>query len=624
MSESSPFGKVAGAGAAALPDPTPQALQHLDVRALISAVHALRKTAPQNRDWSRFAQLMRQLCRARAAMVVSWSPQPRILGQDSRQQDWQPAQESGFAEVHGRALQNGHAYGPSMGSDAKSYLLVLVRVFGLADTLLMLYLDEQQRPQVNEMVLRAMLAADFSGAVPTAQSVPDTLANMIDLSAEVMAQTSFSAAALALVNGVTVKLDVVYACLGWVDGAIVRTVAISQLDRFDRKSQQVQLIEQVFDEVRLQDHEMWESADSGAVNPDTPLALFAAERGSRQVCALPVRDARGKLHAVLLCAFSDEVTEPPDMGPLLLSLDLMQPRLADLFWQQQGWPTRAGAGIRRMASALLGPKHVWAKLAGVLALVVLVYLFLGTWQYRIDATAQMTTDSTRLVSAQYDGRVDTVRVTSGDLVRTGDVLLELDVRELRQQEAELQAEIRRIEAEVGKYRASENLSEMEIAQARLDQSLARQARVAQYIVQSTAVAPFDGVVVEGERKDLLGAPVRKGEMLLRVAKVEGLYASLLVAERDIRDVAPDAKGELLLLSHPDQAIPIQVTAIIPVAQVKGQQGNHFMVSAKLLQQPESWWRPGMTGLARIDVGERRLIWVLTHKLIDNLRLMFWW
>jgi uncharacterized small protein (DUF1192 family) len=624
MSEAG-FNVLPGDGKEVLPDPTPKALNDLDVRGLINAVHALRKAPAAERDWNVFAALMRQLCRARAAMVISWSPQPRILGQDLRQLQWQPAQEAGFVEVHGRAMQNGHAYGPSMAASGKPYLLVLVRVFGLTDTMLMLYLDEQQRPQVNEMVLRAMLAADFSGSAPSAQPISDTLADMIDLSAEVMAQTSFSAAALSLVNGVTLKLAVVYATLGWIDDTRgVRTVAISQLDRFDRKSQQVQLIEEVFEEVRVQDHEMWESADGGAVNPDTPLAQFASERGCRQVCALPMRDARGKMHAVLLCVFSDEIAEPPDMGPLLLSLDLMQPRLADLHWQQQGWPRRAGAGIRHAAAAVLGPEHVWAKLAGLLALVLLAYLFLGTWQHRIDASAQITTDSTRLVSAQYDGRVDKVLVTSGDLVKAGDVLLELDVRELRQQDAELQAEIRRIEAEVGKYRASESLSEMEIAQARLDQSLARRDRVAQYIAQSTALAPFDGVVVEGERKELLGAPVRKGEMLLRVAKVEDLYVTLLVAERDVRDVRPDAIGELLLLSHPDVAIAIQVTAIIPVAQLKGQEGNHFMVRAKLLQQPEPWWRPGMTGLGRIDVGERRVIWILTHKLIDNLRLMFWW
>lgn len=611
---------------APVPDAQPLALQNLEVRSLIKHLHQLRRLPPQARDWNRFADLMRQLCRARFALVLALEPQPQVMGQSVRPINWFPTQEAGFTEVYGRALQNGHAYGPSVAADGRRYLLVLVRVSGLEHTLLFLYLEEQQRALANEMVLRAMLAADFSpepeGA--GAEAVSGTLADMIDLSAEVMAQDTFPAAALSLVNGVTIKLDIVYATLGWVDGAGIRAVAISQLDRFDRKSQQVQLLERVFDEVRLQDQELWASNESGALNPDTPLGQFAAERGSKWVAALPVRDTHGKLHAVLLCVFSDAVRERPDVSPLMLSLDLMQPRLADLFWQQTGWASKARVRANQWAVKLLGPDHAWAKLGGLVALVLLAYVCLGTWQHRVDASAQMATDSTRLVSAQYDGRVERINVTSGDLVKTGAVLLELDVRELRQQEAELQAEIRRTEAEVGKYRASENLSEMEISTAKLEQSQARLARVAQYIAQSTALAPFDGVVVEGERKDLLGAPVKKGEMLLRIAKVEGLYATLMVPERDIRDIALNAKGELLLLSHPDQAIPLQVTAIIPVAQVKGQEGNHFMVNAKLLQPPEAWWRPGMTGLGKIDAGERRILWILTHKLVDSLRLMLWW
>lgn len=613
----------ANAAAAALSDAQAGARQNLEVRALIAQLHQLRHLPAHARDWNRFAELMRQLCRARFALVLALHAQPEVLGQSVRPMAWFPNSEAGFAEVFERARCNGHGYGPSVTTDGRRYLLLLVRVSGLDDTLLCLYLDEQQRALANEMVLRAMLAADFSPDAPGGAGVPDTLAEMIDLSAEVMAQTGFSTAALALVNGVTVKLPVVFAALGWVDGDSVRAVAISQLDRVDRNSQQVRLLEQVFDEARLQDRELWESGASGTLNPDTALAQFAVARAAGWVCALPVRDPRGKSHAVLLCVFAEGVLEQPDTGALVLSLDLMQPRLADLYWQQQGWWHRARVRAGQSAARLLGPEHVWAKLGGVAALVLLAIVCLGSWQHRVDATAQLTTDSTRLVSAQYDGRVERVNVTSGDLVRANAVLLELDVRELRQQEAELQADIRRIEAEVGKYRAAENLSEMEIARARLEQAQAKLARVAQYIEQSTSIAPFDGVVVEGERKDLLGAPVKKGEMLLRIAKVEGLYATLMVPERDIRDIAPNATGELLLLSHPDQAIPLRITSIIPVAQVKGQEGNHFVVSAKLLQAPEPWWRPGMTGLAKIDAGERRIVWILTHKLVDRLRLFFW-
>jgi multidrug efflux pump subunit AcrA (membrane-fusion protein) len=122
----------------------------------------------------------------------------------------------------------------------------------------------------------------------------------------------------------------------------------------------------------------------------------------------------------------------------------------------------------------------------------------------------------------------------------------------------------------------------------------------------------------------VGMPVKKGDHLFRVAQVQGLYAMLHVPERDIRDIKAGARGELSLLSRPDQKIPFELSAVIPVAQVRGQEGNQFMLTAKLLAQPEPWWRPGMTGVARVDVGPRNVAWVVTHRLVDALRMKFWW
>ena len=132
------------------------------------------------------------------------------------------------------------------------------------------------------------------------------------------------------------------------------------------------------------------------------------------------------------------------------------------------------------------------------------------------------------------------------------------------------------------------------------------------------------MIVEGERKDLLGAPVKKGDKILKIAKIEGLYVTLMVAERQMRYVQPGASGEVSLLSHADHSIPVRINSVIPVAQVKGQEGNQFMITAELLEPPQPWWRPGMTGLARIDVGQRSIAWILTHRMLDNLRLLLWW
>jgi len=57
--------------------------------------------------------------------------------------------------------------------------------------------------------------------------------------------------------------------------------------------------------------------------------------------------------------------------------------------------------------------------------------------------------------------------------------------------------------------------------------------------------------------------------------------------------------------------------------VRGQEGNHFMVKAEILGPAQDWWRPGMTGLAKIEVGSRSIAWILIHDVMDFIRLKFW-
>jgi multidrug efflux pump subunit AcrA (membrane-fusion protein) len=303
---------------------------------------------------------------------------------------------------------------------------------------------------------------------------------------------------------------------------------------------------------------------------------------------------------------------------------MVQPWLADLQRRDRWWGRRLASWAQAHIESFAGPGHPWIKAGAAAASLLLLYAIFGTWDYRIEATAQITTDATRVISAQFDGRVDQVNVTAGDLVRAGTVLAVLDTRDLRQQVVEALAECGRYEAEAARHRADENLGDMEVSLARLAQAQARLQRLQDYLASARNVAPFDGVVVEGERKDLLGMPVKKGDHLFRVAQVNGLYAMLHVPERDMRDIHAGAHGQLSLLSRPDQKIDFELSTVIPVAQVKGQEGNQFMLTAKLLNPPERWWRPGMTGAARIEVGPRNVAWVATHRLVDAIRMKFWW
>ncbi|MDO8319765.1 efflux RND transporter periplasmic adaptor subunit [Rhodoferax sp.] len=601
----------------------------LDARSLIEQLQQLRKTSAAELDWQRYCVLMRQLCKASHCAVVRQLTDTESLEQLGRASDldtWSPMQTmpSGI-DLLAKALAQGYANAPAQAPDGQTWLVLVLALQGLADCYLILNIKPQERAQLNELTLRALLCVDFHslGAnTPTVTQTPADLTAMLGLAAEVMQQPNFDAACLSLVNGLAAQWQLLHASLGWVDKGQMEVVAISHLDRFERNASQTQRIESALLPAVIQGREVWWPTNDESLHDTDALTSLAQDLNAERIALVPVPDAQGITQAVLLLAFGPG--DAPSLNTLQLALELMQPRLTDLRAQSLSLPRRTRQRLQSGAERLFGPEHPLLKLSGVLLMLLVLYLAFGSWHYRVDASAQLNTDATRLISAQFDGRIDQVHATAGDLVKEGSLLVTLDTRDLAQQRNELSAEISKTNTEVNKFRAEGLLAETEIAQARLDQALAKAERVDSYLTQASSAAPFEGVIVEGEKKDLLGAPVKKGDRIFRIAKVEGLYITLMVSEKDMRHIQPQAGGEVALLSHPSHNIPIRVSSVIPVAQVKGQEGNQFMIKAELLEAPQPWWRPGMTGLARIDVGDKNVAWVLSHRVVDKLRLLLWW
>ena len=136
-------------------------------------------------------------------------------------------------------------------------------------------------------------------------------------------------------------------------------------------------------------------------------------------------------------------------------------------------------------------------------------------------------------------------------------------------------------------------------------------------------APFAGIVVEGDLEELLGAPVKKGDVLFKVALLEKMYAELKIDERDVHEVVEEASGEISFVSRPNLEFPIVVERVDPVA-VTEEEGNVFLVRGVFSGEIAQWWRPGMSGVAKINVGKRNILWILTHRTIDFLRILLWW
>ncbi len=602
----------------------------MDARTLIEQLHQLRQTNPAELDWNRYCSLMRQLCKASHCAMVraeTGAAGLELLGRSSDQPTWSPTQNMPAGmDLLSKAASQGYAQAPAQAPDGESWLVLVVALRGLEDAFLILNIKPQERAQLNELTVRALLCVDFHQAATSSNTAntPAELGSMLGLAAEVMQQQNFASACLTLVNGIATEWQLAQVSLGWIDQQQIRLVAVSNLDRFERNSRRTQLTESAMMSAVAHGHALWWPDSENQLVGTQAQAEFAQEFGIEQFLALPIYDVQGITHAVLLLSFTSASYPTPNLNPLQLALELIQPRLSDLRVRSLDSWHRARHRLHRWSEPVFGPEHTLLKLTAAAFTLFLLYCIFGTWSYRIDASAQLNTESTRLISAQFDGRIDQVHATAGDLVKEGDLLVTLDTRELTQQKSELTAEISKAETEVNKNRADGLLAETEIAQARLDQSLAKAQRIDNYLEQAVGHAPFEGVVVEGERKDLMGAPVKKGDRIFRLAKIEGLYISLMVAEKEMRHIVPNASGEVSLLSQPQYSVPIRISSVIPVAQVKGQEGNLFMIRAELQEAPQAWWRPGMTGLARIDAGEKNILWIMTHRIVDKLRLLFWW
>jgi len=91
----------------------------------------------------------------------------------------------------------------------------------------------------------------------------------------------------------------------------------------------------------------------------------------------------------------------------------------------------------------------------------------------------------------------------------------------------------------------------------------------------------------------------------------------------VHEILEKVHGEIAFVSQPKLSFPVRVQKLEPAAFPRPE-GNVFLVRCDFEKGVEKWWRPGMSGLCKVDVEPRLLWWILTHRTVDFLRLKLWW
>lgn len=444
---------------------------------------------------------------------------------------------------------------------------------------------------------------------------------VLDLWAALRAEKRFIGAAMRLCNEVAGRYGCDRVALGWSRGEYVRLQAVSHAERFEKRMEAVRRIETAMEEAFDQDEEiLWPPAEENGPVCREHEAL-AREQGAQHLVSIPLR-RDGKPVGVLLCERAAPFTET-ELGHLRLIADRTADALADLHDRDRWFGARWWAALLRQWRRLAEPRHIGAKLLAVAGAVALaLFLFLPV-PFRVQTPFVVRAKAAVYLPAPFDGFIAEVLTEPGDRVAQGQPLLRMDTRELLLEEAAAIAERERYLRESEKARAENALAALRIAQAQAEQARVRLELTRHRLAQAVLAAPFDGVVIEGDLRERVGAPVRQGDSLLRVAKLSDLDVEIEVDQRDAHEVRPGAAVRLAFAGRPALRVDAVIETVEPLAQTR-ERRNVFPARCRLVAPPADWMRPGMTGLGKVEAGWRPLAWIVTRRTADFLRLHLWW
>ncbi len=468
----------------------------------------------------------------------------------------------------------------------------------------------------------SLKASVINGTVPPGQAA------LLRLQVVTLAHTHFDAAAVAFCSELAELTNASRVSVGMIEQRHAELLAVS-------KGEPEQLGPQLRKQILAAMDEAFDQAST----------IFAPSgQGDRRInrCAESLRrEHHGTVITVPIAIYQDvigavtiELSEvQPVIDPIVALAEdaaaLFGPVLYVLRQNERSFWRRGLDNLKQFSrtwpSVIRSPWR-WLALVVTLALVALATIPVD---YSVSSPARVEGAVQRVLAAPSNGLLKSNLVRPGDSVRQGQVLAELLDRDLQLDRSKLQGEMTQHENAYAAAMARSDRSNMMIYQARVAESRAQSELIAQQLMRIQMQSPIDGIVIQGDLSQMLGSPVEKGQVLMTIAPKDAFRIILELDERDVFAVKLGQTGRLVLSALPWDTVAIQIERITPMATVIDGR-NVFEIQARLAQiQSQSQTmsdpdlRPGLRGVARVDVGRAPLLQVWMRRVNEHLRRFIW-
>ncbi|MCZ6525361.1 MAG: HlyD family efflux transporter periplasmic adaptor subunit, partial [Gammaproteobacteria bacterium] len=465
-----------------------------------------------------------------------------------------------------------------------------------------------------ELMIRRHQASVINSDLPRLKSA-------VEILAAVLAEESYEKACMTFATEMATTLECERVSLGMTHWGRIRVKAVSHSSQFGKRMNLIRRLESAMEEAVFQRTEICfpETGQRHLVTRDH--AQLAESHGCGAIYTLSLFGHGAYFGALTFersadCQFSEDELE------LIRSITALS---AEALWQKQknDRPVliKAGDYVYEHLSRLFGAAYLGRKLALVSVLAVILFFSLATGTYRVSADTQLEGAVRQVIVAPFDGYIDSSTVRAGDLVEKDQVMSRMDDRDLRLEYLNWVSDRAKLERQHEEAIANYDRGQVNILVAQLEQNSAKLELVVNRMERAELRAPFAGLVLSGDLTQRLGGAVQQGEVLFEVAPLSAYRVILWVDEHQIADIEEGQTGHLILKALPEQSLDFAVTRITPITEARDG-GNYFRVES-LLQDSSDRLRPGMEGIGKIEIGERKLITIFMGPLIGWARLKYW-
>jgi len=447
------------------------------------------------------------------------------------------------------------------------------------------------------------------------------LKSTVEILAAVLAEARYTAASNTFVTGLAAAVGCERVSLGVLRWGRVQVKAVSHSAQFGKRTNLIRRLEAAMEEAVFQRTDIIFPQVAAGPLVTRDHAELAEQQGCGSIYTLPLFGDGAYHGALTLERGADRPFAESELETIRAVAVLSGAALRGKQLNDRPLVSKTADYLGGHLQRVFGGGHPRAKLLLVALLAVVAYFMVATDTYRVAADTYLEGAVRQAMVAPFEGYIESSEVRAGDRVRRGQILSKLDDRDLSLERLNWTSERSKLQRQHEEAVAKHDAGQARVLIAQLEQNQAQLSLVENRLARTVLRAPFDGLVVSGDLSQRLGGTVEQGEVLFEVAPLNAYRLILWVDEHEIAEIARGQRGSLVLKALSDERFEFTVERVTPITEARDG-GNYFRVESQI-GNVSPRLRPGMEGVGKVEIGERKRIRILTRPLLRWLKLQYW-